>query len=272
MVPRVREAVAAGRFYPGRAARLRSVLEGLLAARAPAEAPPRAIIVPHAGYEYSGPIAAAAFALLAGAPLRRVVILAPSHFEPFRFASLYPGEAYQTPLGDVPLDQAASEALAGSSSRLQLSARGHWPAPEHSLEVELPFLQFLGGGFELVPVLFGTIDEQVSLAAGEALARLASPGTLLVASTDLSHFHSRAEAGALDSCAVEAMEEGDPSKFLRIIASGKAEACGAAPVAALLAAARHLNWGRFRVVARGDSGDAGRDLSSVVGYAALAAA
>lgn len=264
----VRPPAAAGRFYPESSVRLRECVYRLIG-RPEETAPPSALVVPHAGYSYSGAVAAAGFARWRGLSVRRVIVLAPSHFEPFGFASLFEGEAYETPLGRVPVDRPALEALAQTGPPFRFSNRGHWPVPEHAIEVELPFLQLVLGDFQLVPVVLGSTDPALCGAVGEAIARMAGPDTLLVASTDLSHFHPDAEAREIDRTTVQAIVAGDAERFLRQAQRGAVEACGAAAVGALLTCARLLNLGPAELLAQANSTDAGGGQESVVGYACL---
>lgn len=230
--------------------------------------PPAALLVPHAGFEYSGETAARGFALVRGAPFRRVVLLAPSHYDSFSFASVFYGQAYQTPLGLVPVDGGLCRTLARLAPVFKLSQRGHWPPREHALEVQLPFLQLALERFELVAVAVGDLDFGQIVQAGEALARLCAGGeTLLVASSDLSHFHPRAAAEELDQATVRAIESGDVKGFIGGVDEGRLEACGAAPVAVAMSAASGRRW---RLLHYSNSGDVFGERGAVVGYAAMA--
>src|ERR1035437_9561599 len=200
---KVRPAAVAGSFYPADPTELAKMVDGFLAKAAP---PPIAdvvaLVAPHAGYPYSGPVAAYSYALLKGRKFDRVVVIAPSHYEAFGFSSVYDGAAYSTPLGQVPVDQVFAAKLAKASPLIKLSGVGHTPSaehPEHALEVQLPFLQRVLGQFQLVPVIVGDQSYDACRALGVALAKLvAGTNTLIVASSDLSHYHTYDEAVRLD--------------------------------------------------------------------------
>ena len=260
---RLRAPAVAGFFYPDDAAELSVALDECLAsAEAPrlGEVAPKALIVPHAGYVYSGPIAASAFARIAplrGA-IRRVVLLGPAHRVFLRGLAAPRAEAFATPLGVVPVDRAAIDAL-GDLPQVTVSDAPH--AGEHSLEVQLPFLQRVLGGFALVPLVVGEASaEEVA----QVIERLwGGPETLLVVSSDLSHYHDYATARRLDRAACAAIEALDPARL------GPDAACGAIPVQGLLRAARAHGLAARTLDLR-SSGDTAGDRERVVGYGAWA--
>src|SRR5208282_2414305 len=160
---KVRPAGVAGGFYPADPKELTQMIDGLLAQNAAAQVqgPLVALICPHAGYIYTGPVAAACFAQLKGRKYARVVVIAPSHFDAFAFSSIYDGDAYATPLGNVPVDKDFRAKLAQLNSTIKISDRGHvqvGESPEHALEVQLPWLQRTLGQFKLVPIIMGEQD------------------------------------------------------------------------------------------------------------------
>lgn len=255
-----RPAAMAGMFYPGDARALRAEIAGFLAAAdVPADgAPPKAIVAPHAGYVYSGPVAASAYARLVAArgEIHRVVLLGPSHRVPFHGLALPGAAAFATPLGEVPVDAAAVAAL---SRFPQVRTLPEAHAAEHSLEVHLPFLQSVLGPFTLVPLVVGDAApaevEQVldALWGGEE--------TLIVVSSDLSHYHDYETARALDrttSTAIEALDE-------RPI--GYEQACGRVPLGGLLRCARSRGM-HARCIDLRNSGDTAGPRGEVVGYGA----
>src|ERR1019366_5793353 len=196
--PKIRQPAVAGSFYPADPKELAGMLDGFLAKAAP---PPLenvvALVAPHAGYPYSGPVAAYSYALLKGRKYDRVVVIAPSHYEAFGFSSVYDGAAYTTPFGQVPVDQAFAAKLAKlntPSPLIKLSSIGHTPSagrPEHAIEVQLPFLQRVVRQFQLVPIIMGDQSYDACRTLGVALAKLAAgTNTLIVASSDLSHYHT----------------------------------------------------------------------------------
>ena len=251
----------AGYFYPADPARLRGELGRLMAAAPKSEdvSAPKALIVPHAGYVYSGPIAAQAYARLSAAAgrIRRVVLLGPAHRVAVRGLALPETQHFATPLGEVALDQQAIEAIAGLPQVLTSEA-AH--ALEHSLEVHLPFLQTVLGEFQLVPLVVGSATSDEVAAVLERL--WGGPETLIVISSDLSHYLPYDEACETDAESVERM--------LRLEAGlNHEQACGATPVNGLLALARRRGL-RAELLDLRNSGDTAGDKAGVVGYAALA--
>jgi len=272
----IREAGVAGSFYPADAKELTEMVDGFLAkATVPdIKDPLIALISPHAGYPYSGGVAAYSYALLKGRKFSRVVIIAPSHYEAFDFASVYDGDAYATPLGRIPVDKEFARKLAASPA-LKLSSRGHIPTQEHSehsLEVQLPFLQRTLGDFKLVPVIMGEQDYESSRAVGVALAKLIgnSSDTLIIASSDLSHYHPYDEAVVLDHKALNAITSWDYLSASRNFERRVWEACGGAPIVAAMIAAERLGANDARLLKYANSGDVTGDRSRVVGYGAVA--
>ncbi|MFA4968344.1 MAG: AmmeMemoRadiSam system protein B [Sulfuritalea sp.] len=261
----IRPPAVAGMFYPGDVATLQDELATCLAVSpAPTSEPAapgllKAVIVPHAGYVYSGGTAGHAYALLAplARRIKRVVLLGPCHRVSVRGLAAPTVQAFATPLGSIPLDRAALDALADLP---QVVASDDAHAEEHSLEVQLPFLQTVLGQFELVPLAVGHAS------AGEVaqvLDRLwGGPETLIVISSDLSHFHSYREAQAIDGATAEHILALDQLTSFD-------QACGALPINGLLALARKRGL-RIERVAQCNSGDTAGDKSRVVGYASFA--
>jgi len=258
----VRPAAVAGLFYPGERHALALEVQALLA-RAADPAPqvtfPKALVVPHAGYVYSGAVAARAYAELAAARgvIRRVVLLGPVHRVPVRGLAFAGSDAFATPLGAVPVDQAALRAL-HDLPQVVRSDPAH--ALEHSIEVQLPFLQALLGEFKLVPLAVGTASVAE---VAEVLERLwGGAETLIVISTDLSHYHRYDEARRVDA-----------ATLARIAALSTDidhdEACGATPLNGLLECAKRRQL-PLRLVAACNSGDTAGDKHRVVGYSSLA--
>jgi AmmeMemoRadiSam system protein B len=258
----VRQPAVAGSFYPADAGRLRAAVEGCLAAAdgARAAATPKAVIAPHAGYVYSGPVAGHAFAALgpAASGIRRAVVVGPAHFMPFRGIAVPGAAAFRTPLGEVPLDRDAIDVLR-DLPQVKLADVPH--GPEHALEVELPFLQAVLGDFTLVPLLVGeaTVGE-----VAQVLERLwGGPDTLIVISSDLSHYEPYERAKEHDAATAVAIERLDPASL------GPRDACGWLPVAGLLIEARRRAMQAARLDLR-NSGDTAGPKDQVVGYGAWA--
>ena len=255
-----RPAAVAGAFYPGRAAQLQQMIQTYLdAATPPALTGVRAVIAPHAGYVYSGPIAAFSYRLLADQPPpARIILLGPAHRVWFHGVALADYDAFQTPLGDMPVDRAALQQLSATSGLFQLLPAAH--ATEHCLEVQLPFLQTIYPPVPIVPLLFGEVS---AAAVGEVLDGFVGPGDLLVISSDLSHYHPYDDAQRRDRSFVDAVLRDDSDAVAR------GEACGQAPILALMTIARRRGWQPHLLDYR-NSGDTAGDRQQVVGYAAIA--
>ena len=276
---KVRPAAAAGSFYPATPQDLSAAIEEFLAAaeRPPAAGEIVAAIAPHAGYAWCGPVAACTFAALRDSKYTRVVVLAPSHFASFNFASVYNGDGYATPLGVVPVDTVFAHRLSKIEPTVRLSEEGHGSAredAEHAVEVELPWLQqVLEPGFTLVPIVMGNQSYESSRALGIALARIIQSenhhaNTLVLASSDLSHHHPAEEARSLDAKALHALENWDYFTMARNFSSRVWEACGAGPVVTAMVYAERMGANRAQVLRYANSGETSGDRSRVVGYSA----
>lgn len=261
----VRPAAVAGRFYPAEGGELSRMVDGLLqdaAARHAGPLPaPKALIAPHAGYVFSGAVAASAYQRLkpAAGTIRRVILLGPAHRVAFRGLALPSVDAFQTPLGPVALDRQTIDALQGFPG---VVTHDEAHAQEHSLEVHLPFLlRSLGADFRLVPVVVGdAAPDQVAA----LLDRLwGGPETLVVISTDLSHYHDHASARQIDGETVQRIERQAVGSF------GPREACGSRPVNGLLQHVGRLGYRVTRLDVR-NSGDTAGPKDRVVGYGAWA--
>jgi hypothetical protein len=285
----VRESAIAGTWYPGSAPALRRTVEGYLDRVHPAELPGRvlALVSPHAGYAYSGPTAAHAYSQVRGANYARIVLIGPLHRPIWGSrlgAFMVPAEdTYRTPLGDVPVDR---DFITELGKRVQLTiVRGD---QEHSLEIELPFLQVaLAGpstgptaGFKLVPIMAGEHIADPGAAAHierlvDAVAELAVDGTtLLVASTDLSHLDNYADVVRIDRKLVDLVAAFDVDGLSAALQAEQAQACGAVGLVTVLRAAQKLGARGARVLAYAASGDVTGDKrpgTYTVGYVAAAA-
>jgi MEMO1 family protein len=252
-----RQPAAAGSFYPADAATLARLVDGLLAAAPPSRpaGEVRALVVPHAGYAYSGAVAAAAFATLPARVFDRVALLGPSHFTALHGAAVSGAEAWRTPLGTVPVDDALR--ISTIAAGAVVDDRPH--RDDHALEVELPFLQrCAGAGLRVLPVAVGNGGAETA-----PLYATLADAALIVVSSDLSHYHDDATARGLDrrtAQAVLALDDG---------AIGDRDACGAAALRGLLLHARRAGWACTLVDLR-TSADASGDLRHVVGYGAFA--
>lgn len=271
----VRPAAVAGSFYPADPAELSKAVDGFLAnAKTAAIKEPLALVVPHAGYPYSGSVAAYSYALLRGRKISRVVVIAPSHYDAFPFSSVYDGDAYSTPLGRIPIDKDFAARLAKRRS-IKLSSRGHLSSGgqgEHAIEVQLPFLQRVLGEFSLVPIVMGDQSYDASRELGVALAKLlkGDSSTVIIASSDLSHYHAYDQAVSLDRKTLQSVEAWDYLTMSRSFRLGIWEACGGGPIIAAMIAAERLGATHADVLKYANSGDVNGDRRRVVGYSAVA--
>ena len=259
----IRPPAVAGMFYPADFSEANRQLSAFLAEAKPPAAgacPPKALIAPHAGWVYSGPIAASAYALLVPlkGKIQRVVLLGPSHRVAFRGIALSGADEWASPLGAVPLDREGAEALKALPG-VGLLDQAH--AQEHSLEVHVPFLQAVLGEFKLLPLVVGDVSPEMVAAVIDAV--WGGPETLIVISTDLSHFLDYAGCQSQDHATSTAIEDFDPAAIQR---DG---ACGRIPVGGLLIAAKRRGMEIVTLDVR-NSGDTAGDKSRVVGYGAWA--
>ncbi len=256
----VRAAAVAGLFYPGTAQELDGALDDCFDQCDKSRAAPKALIVPHAGYVYSGPVADCAFARLATArdSVTRVVLLGPAHRMAFPGLAASIASAFATPLGEVPVDAEAIDRIAGLP-QVRLSDAPHHG--EHSLEVQLPFLQRMLAGFALVPLVVGDATPEEVAEVIDAL--WGGPETLIVVSSDLSHYHGYDKARRLDAATSHAIEMLRPNDI------GPEQACGRLPIQGLLRVIRDRGLGVTTLDLR-NSGDVAGARAEVVGYGAWA--
>lgn len=271
----IREPAVAGAFYPDSPSQLAKMIAEMLAKTQKISVPGEimGLVAPHAGYVYSGPVAAYAYKAIQGAEYKDVIVISPSHYEAFDGAAVYPGDAYRTPLGDIPVDKELSSKIASQSALVQLSERGHRPTfrgGEHSLEVELPFLQTMLSDFRLVAIVMGDQDIQTCRALAESIAQSCGDrdDVLIVASSDLSHFHKYSEAVSLDDKVTKLVGDFDYSNLYNELQTREIEACGGGPIVSAMIACEKMGAASSRVLKYGNSGDITKDSSSVVGYMA----
>jgi hypothetical protein len=272
-IPEIRPSPIAGRWYSANPQALSASIDGYLAA---ARLPPIkgkivGVIVPHAGHLYSGPVAAYGFRAAAGMEIDLAVVVSPLHqYHPHPLLTTA-HKAYATPLGEIPVDCDAVTAVDRElETKLGFGLSAIAYDGEHSLEIELPFLQrVISGKFELLPIMMRDQSPEVARCLGEALAKtIAGRRVLLVASSDLSHFYSQQQAEQLDAAILDQVAAFSPDGLFEVEAQGRGFACGLAPVAAILWAARALGANQVQVLHHGTSGDVTNDFSSVVGYGA----
>jgi len=265
--PEIRNESVAGLFYPGDPRRLRDAVKRMLdgAGVAPADRAVSGVIAPHAGYAFSGVTAGLGYSRVQGRRYDAVVVVSPSHRQFFEGCSVFSGKGYRTPLGTLFVNQEMADELVGAGTCIHRGVRGH--GNEHAVEVQIPFLQVALPDVSIVPVVMGNQTEDVSLDLGEALGELAGRHrVLLVASSDLSHFHPRDEALQLDTVMIDHVRMLRYRDLLRDLRNGRVEACGGGPVAAVLAALEQRGVQGFEILRYSTSGEVTGDDTGVVGY------
>jgi AmmeMemoRadiSam system protein B len=267
----VREPAVAGMFYPGDARLLKKEIEDLLnrAKPTPVRGKLLALVSPHAGYMYSGLTAAHGFSFLRGIDVETVVIVAPSHREYFDGISVYNGSAYRTPFGAIEIDTSVRQGLVEGEDVIVESESGH--RQEHAVEVQLPFVQSTVKQCKIVPIVMGDQRREYCYLLGEKLAAVtAGRNALLIASTDLSHYHPYTIAMKLDSIIMDEIARLDHDALMTTLEKEEAEACGGGPTVAVLLAAKKLGADKAQILHSCNSGDVTGDRSGVVGYLSAA--
>ena len=268
-----RRAAVAGTWYPGTASALAAAVDGYLAGIG-GEAAGRltelvALVAPHAGLMYSGPVAAYAYHQVLGRAVGLVVLVGPSHFLGFEGVSIYRSGGFETPLGVADVDEECASAIMEAAPIVHERAAAH--SREHSLEMQLPFLKRVAPEARIVPLLMGRQTAETALALGEALGTvLKGRNALLVASTDLSHYHDAATAARLDRVVIDHVSRFDADGLQHALDAEPEHACGGGPTVAVMRAARHLGARDAMILRYADSGDVSGDKSTVVGYLAAA--
>jgi len=266
----IRRPAVAGTFYPADPEALEQELDGLIRGRRPPVGPAaRALLVPHAGYIYSGRIAAETY--LAAGLRRRVVILGPNHTGDGEPIAVMAEGSWSTPLGAAPIDAPLAAAILERCPGARADHAAH--RREHSLEVQVPFLQRLAAPFTFVPVCVGTQRLPALLDLGRAIAAaIAAFGcdALLVLSSDMSHYVPAPVAERQDRKALERVLAIDPEGLHRVVLRDDISMCGMAPAVAGIEAARRLGATAARLIAYGNSGERSGDFAAVVGYAGVA--
>ncbi|MFZ5802054.1 MAG: AmmeMemoRadiSam system protein B [Candidatus Omnitrophota bacterium] len=274
----VREPAVAGQFYPGSEKELRALVGGLLEKALPPalDLPVRALVVPHAGYMFSGAVAAHAYKAIEGKDYDTVILMASSHFVPFSGITVYGSGVFRTPLGDVPVDEALAQKIIASSDRI--ADRPDAFARDHTIETQLPFLQTVLKDFKIVPVLFGGEDPALIEIMKNALLPNLTEKTLLVASTDLSHYPSGLDAAQADKVSVDAILTGDILKLREAVASLEKKnipnavtfMCGIHAVMTTMEVLHGRERGTIALLKYANSADVSWDKNRAVGYAAIA--
>jgi len=264
----IREPVVAGQFYPADPAALLREIQSYLPPPEP-PLPAKALIAPHAGYMYSGPVAGAVYRAVR--PALRAIVLGPNHTGRGVPLSLSPDGEWRTPLGAVAVDNDLNERLQKECPDLQLDKSAH--AYEHSLEVQLPFLQVVAPGIRFSGICVGTADYSALERLGHALARVirsVDDPVLMVCSSDMTHYESAEVASHKDRMAIEKIEQVDARGLYRIVIDEDISMCGFAPAVSALTACRDLGASAGHLIRYANSGDVSGDYKRVVGYAGLA--
>lgn len=265
---KIRLPAVAGMFYPEKKIILDQEVAMVLEESREIDLPGEVIgiVVPHAGYKFSGGVAARAYRQIFESEIEIVVVIAPSHCEYFTEISIFNGYGYSTPLGTLPVDKELAHDLVKQSPQIVLSDKGH-RFEEHALEVQLPFLQKIFDEFRFVPIVMGEHSHDNIESLANALANvLKGKKALIVASTDLSHFYDDEKANSLDQVVVDNIENFEEEKLFQDLQSGECEMCGGGPTIAVMKACRLLGATKSQVLLYRNSGDISGDRSEVVGY------
>lgn len=262
-----RKPAVAGTFYEGTEKDLRSQVASYIPAQREKEEA-LGVVTPHAGYLYSGPVAGAVYARIN--PGSTFLIIGPNHTGLGPEASLYARGSWESPLGKVEIDEELAEALVGSSRDITIDTLSH--RSEHSIEVQIPFLQYLFRDFKILPLCLGPLDLNRCLNIGRAVVqavRKAGKKIVLVASTDMSHYVSRDAAKKKDGMALAAMEKRDAVQLYEVVRNNHISMCGVVPTVCMMAACNELGATEASLIKYSTSGDVTGDFSRVVAYAGM---
>jgi len=264
----IRLPAVAGLFYPGKKNDLDREIAIFLenAPELNISGPIRGLVVPHAGYMYSGGVAARAYRQLLDSDIEIAVVISPSHREYFTEVSVFNGSGYATPLGTIPVARELAQSLADTNPQIIISEKGH-RFDEHALEVQLPFLQKVLDEFELLPIVMGehSYDNIQTLAEGLSTV-LRDKKAIIIASSDLSHFYSASKAQLLDKVVADHIADFDQDALFHDLQSGQCEMCGGGPVVAVMKTSKLVGAKNSKVIMYRHSGDVTGDNSEVVGY------
>ncbi len=269
----VRRPAVAGSFYPGTEEELRNNVHYYLNTEIEPMSDVVGIVAPHAGYMFSGKVAGTIYGAIRELSPETVVLIGPSHLEYFKGICVYEGDAFQTPLGEVAIDAGFRERLTQKDERIFAGVKGHSSNGngEHCLEVQLPFLQELFDEFQIVPIIMGDQNWEYCELLGRTLAEAcAGHNCLLIASSDLSHYHSYEVAQVIDARFIQTLQKGEPKQLAEALEAREVEACGGGPVVATLLASQLLGAGKIKILLYQNSGDVWVDKTRVVGYLAAA--
>ena len=266
-----RHPAVAGSWYSADPDELRDEIDRYLTQAAASPIAPvgdlLALVAPHAGLMYSGPVAAHAYRHLAASPAELIVLVGPSHFVAFDGVSIWPDGSFETPFGALPVDTAAAQQLLEDHGVVRTMTTAH--VREHSLEMQLPFVAALKPRVPIVPLVMGHQTRETAMRLADALAAcLSGRQALMIASSDLSHYFEASLAASLDRQVLQDIEAFDPDRLMTRLERRPDHACGGGPIVSVLQAARQLGATTSRVLHYGDSGDISGDKHAVVGYAA----
>ncbi|HYA12882.1 MAG TPA: AmmeMemoRadiSam system protein B [Syntrophales bacterium] len=264
----IRKSIIAGTWYPDNPKTLRTEIENFFHNVPDKKIDGKIIglVVPHAGYVYSGQIAAFAYKIIRGETFDAVIVLGPSHRAFFHGVSIYDRGGYETPLGVVPVDVSLAKDILAQSKMIANIPAAH--SQEHSLEIQLPFLQVALGEFRFVPLVMGEQNRQTCETLAESIFRaIGDRKVLIVGSSDLSHFHSYEKAVKLDNVVLKHIEKLDGRGLIKDMENNICEACGGGPAAVTMMVSEKLGADRAKILKYANSGDVTGDRGSVVGYA-----
>jgi AmmeMemoRadiSam system protein B len=264
-VKHIRKTAVAGLFYPSDKNELSDLINSFYYGMSePNISGITGMVAPHAGYIYSGLTAAHAFHQIKNKNFETVVIISPSHREYFPGISIYSGDAYDTPLGELEIDKLFRKELTEKSENIFEGKNGHHS--EHGIEVELPFLINAIGFPKIVPIVMGDQRKEFVDELSKILSPLLNENTLVIASSDLSHFYTKKVADKLDTVVAERISSFDVDGLQSDLDNKKCEACGGGPIIAMMKACQNFNSDKSTILHRSDSGDITGDYREVVGY------
>ena len=267
---KIRESIVAGSFYSNDPYVLKLQIEDFLKSAENHNLKNiKAIICPHAGYIYSGQVAAFSYKQIEDKKYDSIIIIAPSHSEYFDYISIYDGDAYNTPLGKIDIDKERCQLLVDYDKNIRFSENGHYN--EHSIEVQLPFLQYIYNEFKFVPVVIGAQNKRNIECIGKAIGEIfADQNILIIASTDLSHYHQYEEAVVMDRKVGELIAGFDIDNLENEFLKNDIEMCGGGPVVAAMIAAKKMGADKAVILKYRNSGDVSGERKAVVGYLSAA--
>ena len=265
----IKEPSVAGTFYPADKKELKDTIDTFLSKvnRIPREGNIIALISPHAGYRYSGQVAAYGYKHIQDRDIRKIILIGQSHHEGFKGASVYTNGSFKTPLGNVEIDEKSAKKLLNENADVKFYPEAF--AKEHSIEVQLPFLQSMLKDFTIIPILIGSPTRQTFEHLISELTEMMDGQTLMIASTDLSHYHRYSEAVEMDSKLISAIERLSVMNAGELVQTGKSEMCGSIPVIIAMEVAKRHGANLGVLFNYANSGDVTQEKDKVVGYASM---